>query len=177
MILIARLESGFVAWSKLMRKSHWTPSIVPNEHDQTVYLAAEDFGRLGRAWREADYETTDLETVLQDLLSGQYRNPFRVIAFNTADGWSEDSPTNCAVAAICRCAISRPRSLILLSATKAMIGVNWRSDWSDPDSLLPSPNLSRVEFAPCLPTRGIAVPAGPDWIHETSTTATPYRSS
>jgi hypothetical protein len=73
-----------------MSRSDWTPSIVPNEHDQTVYLVAEDFGRLGRAWREADYESTDLETVLQDLMSGQYRNPIRVIAFNTAERWSED---------------------------------------------------------------------------------------
>jgi bifunctional non-homologous end joining protein LigD len=26
--------------------------------------------------------------------------------------------------------------------------------------------MRRVEFAPCLPTRGTAAPAGPDWIHE-----------
>jgi hypothetical protein len=51
---------------------------------------ADDFGRLGRAWREADYEATDLETVVQDLLTGQYNNPIRVIAFNTAERWSED---------------------------------------------------------------------------------------
>ena len=73
-----------------MRKSNWTPSIVPNEDDQTVYLVADDFGRIGRAWREADYETTDLETVIQDLLTGQYSNPIRVVAFNTAERWSED---------------------------------------------------------------------------------------
>jgi hypothetical protein len=58
--------------------------------DQTVYLVAEDFGQLGRAWREADYEQTDLETVIQDLLSGQYNNPIRVVAFNTEERWSED---------------------------------------------------------------------------------------
>ncbi|WOH63031.1 hypothetical protein [Bradyrhizobium sp. BWA-3-5] len=73
-----------------MRRSSWTPSIVPSGTDETVYLVANDFGRLGRAWREADYEATDLETVIQDLLSGQYSNPFRVIAFNTAERWSED---------------------------------------------------------------------------------------
>jgi hypothetical protein len=72
-----------------MRKT-WTPSIVPNGNDQTVYLVAEDFGRLGRAWREADYEATDQETVIQDLLSGQYNNPIRVVAFNTEERWSED---------------------------------------------------------------------------------------
>ena len=35
-----------------MRKSDWTPSIVPNGHDTTVYLVADDFGKHGRAWRE-----------------------------------------------------------------------------------------------------------------------------
>jgi hypothetical protein len=44
-----------------MRKSHWTPSIIPSDNDQTVYPVAEDFGKLDRAWREAEYETTDLE--------------------------------------------------------------------------------------------------------------------
>ncbi|WP_426536666.1 hypothetical protein [Bradyrhizobium sp. McL0615] len=69
-----------------MRKSHWTPSIVPSD-DQTVYL---DFGKLGCAWREAAYEATDLETVIQDLLSGQYNNPIRIVAFNTVERLSED---------------------------------------------------------------------------------------
>jgi hypothetical protein len=50
----------------IMRRSNWTPSIVPNDIDETVYLVADDFSRLGRAWREAHYEATDLETVIQD---------------------------------------------------------------------------------------------------------------
>jgi hypothetical protein len=66
------------------------PSIVPNDNDETVYLVADDIGRIGRAWREADYETIDLEMVIQDLLTGQYSNPIRVVAFNTAERWSED---------------------------------------------------------------------------------------
>jgi hypothetical protein len=74
----------------VMRESSWTPSIVPSGNDQTVYLVAEDFGKLGRAWRETDYEATDLETVIQDLLSGQYNNPIRVVAFNTEERLSED---------------------------------------------------------------------------------------
>jgi hypothetical protein len=73
-----------------MRGTNWTPSIIPGGDDQTVYLVADDFGRLGRAWREADYEATDLETVIQDLLTGQYSNPVRVVAFNTEERWSED---------------------------------------------------------------------------------------
>lgn len=73
-----------------MRKSNWTPSIVPNGNDQTVYLVADDFGKTGRAWVEAYVDTTDLETVVQDLLTGQYTNTIRVIAFNTAERWSVD---------------------------------------------------------------------------------------
>jgi hypothetical protein len=73
-----------------MRKSNWTPSIVPNGDDRTVYLVVDDFAGRGRAWRETDVEETDLETVIADLLSGQYNDPIRVVAFNTAEKWSED---------------------------------------------------------------------------------------
>jgi hypothetical protein len=70
--------------------SSWTPSIVPRDDDQTVYLVMDDLGRHGRAWREADPETTDLETVITDLMECQYSKPVRVVAFNTAEGWSRD---------------------------------------------------------------------------------------
>jgi hypothetical protein len=74
-----------------MRTSNWTPSIVPDDQDQTIYLVANDFGIIGRAWCETDYyESADLETVIQDLLTGQYSNPIRVVAFNTAERWSDD---------------------------------------------------------------------------------------
>ena len=73
-----------------MRKPTWTPSIVPSGDDATVYLVKDDLGRLGAVWREADAEATDLETVIQDLLGGQYSDPVRVIAFNTVERWSQD---------------------------------------------------------------------------------------
>jgi hypothetical protein len=60
-----------------MRQS-WTPSIVPNGAngaDQTVYLVLDDFGRLGRAYPETDPERADLETVIADLMSGQFSQP------------------------------------------------------------------------------------------------------
>ncbi|WP_375776000.1 hypothetical protein ACE103_30080 [Bradyrhizobium sp. ma5] len=72
-----------------MRKADWTPSIIPCD-DQTVYLVADDFGPIGRAWRETDLEAADLETVIQDLMAGEYSSPIRVIGFNTAERWSED---------------------------------------------------------------------------------------
>jgi hypothetical protein len=73
-----------------MPRTGWTPSIVPKGDDQNVYLVVDDFGRNGRAYREADVETTDLETVILDLLEGQYQSPVRVVAFNTAEKWSQD---------------------------------------------------------------------------------------
>jgi hypothetical protein len=74
-----------------MRRS-WTPSIVPAVGtDQTVYLVLDDFGRLGRAYRETDEDKADLETVSSDLMSGQYGDPVRVVAFNTAEHWAEDA--------------------------------------------------------------------------------------
>lgn len=48
----------------------WTPSIVPAADDQIVYLVADDLGKLGAVWREADFEATNLETVITDLMSG-----------------------------------------------------------------------------------------------------------
>ena len=71
-----------------MRRS---PSIVPEPHNREIYLVLDDFGeRLGRAWAETDEERTDRETVIRDLLEGQYSDPVRVVAFNTAEGWSRD---------------------------------------------------------------------------------------
>jgi hypothetical protein len=42
------------------------------------------------AWRETNADATRLETVVADLLDGQYSNPVRVVSFNTAEGWSRD---------------------------------------------------------------------------------------
>jgi hypothetical protein len=58
--------------------------------DVTVYLVVNDFGSLGRAFVETDIAEADRETVIRNFLSGQYSNALRVVAFNTAEGWSRD---------------------------------------------------------------------------------------
>jgi hypothetical protein len=74
-----------------MRRSNWTPSIVPSGGDQTVYLVMDCDGHDGGCvWREVDAAATDLETVILDLLDGQYPDPLRVVTFNTVEGWSRD---------------------------------------------------------------------------------------
>jgi hypothetical protein len=65
------------------------PTLVPS-FDLTVYLVLDDLGPLGRAYRETDEEASDLEVVINHMLSGEYRKPMRVVAFNTAEGWARD---------------------------------------------------------------------------------------
>jgi hypothetical protein len=66
------------------------PSIVPSTND-TVYIVEDDFGpKLGRVWRETDSAQCDRETTLQDLSTGQYNDPVRIVAFNSREGWSRD---------------------------------------------------------------------------------------
>ena len=77
----------------------WLPSIVPKLDDREIYLVLDDFGgRLGRAWPEADEARTDRNTVIAGLLEGQYSDPVRVVAFNTAEGWSRDVSEEIAIA-------------------------------------------------------------------------------
>jgi len=64
--------------------------IVPHGADQTVYLVVDRFGELGTVYRETEVEKTDLETIITDLMSGQFNDPLRVVAFNTLEHWSED---------------------------------------------------------------------------------------
>lgn len=73
-----------------MHRPRWSPSFVPRDDDQNVYLVLDEPGSHGRVWREAYAETTDLETVIADLLGGQYKTPVRVVSINTGERWSED---------------------------------------------------------------------------------------
>jgi hypothetical protein len=65
------------------------PSLAPGS-DVAVYLVLNDFGRLGRAYVETDDAQADAQTITENLLSGQYDKPLRVVAFNLAEGWSRD---------------------------------------------------------------------------------------
>ena len=56
------------------------PSIVSGG-EKDIYLVLDDFGRLGRAWRETDEAGTSRSTLVRNLLEGQYENPVRIVAF------------------------------------------------------------------------------------------------
>ncbi|MET0220961.1 MAG: hypothetical protein ABW213_09915 [Tardiphaga sp.] len=68
----------------------WTPTLVPDIADDTVYLVVDCSGHGVCAWREAPVGATDLETVIRDMIGGQYDDPLRVVAFNTTEHWSAD---------------------------------------------------------------------------------------
>jgi hypothetical protein len=86
-----------------MPRTGWTPSIVSGGADQTVYLVVDNFGRLGTAYRETDVERIELETVIADLMSGQFNDPVRVVAFNTFERWAQDVSSNIALEIQSRC--------------------------------------------------------------------------
>jgi hypothetical protein len=67
----------------------WTPRIVPYGADQTAYLVVDRFGS-GVVYRETEIERTDLDTIIADLLSGQFNDPVRIVAFNTLEHRTED---------------------------------------------------------------------------------------
>jgi hypothetical protein len=74
-----------------------TPSIVPNDRlDKDFYLVLEDF-RAGAAFRETD-EGVNYASLIDDLLSGQYEQVLRVVAFNPVAGWSRDASEDVAKA-------------------------------------------------------------------------------
>ena len=68
----------------------WTPGVVPYGADETAYLVVDSFGALGSVYRETEIERADAETIISDLMTGQFSNPVRVIAFNTLEHWSKD---------------------------------------------------------------------------------------
>lgn len=84
-----------------MRRPATSPSLVP-QHDVAVYLVLEDFGKLGRAWRETGEAEADEATIVDNLLTGQYDTPVRVIAFNTVEGWARDVSEDIARATLAR---------------------------------------------------------------------------
>ena len=88
-----------------MPRTDWTPSIVPYGADQTIYLVVDRFGSLGTVYRETEVERSDLETIIADLMSGQFNDPVRVVAFNTLEHWAQDVSKDVALEIQSRCDI------------------------------------------------------------------------
>jgi len=57
--------------------------------DQDTYLVLDDFGWRGCSWRQTNAQSANRETLIRDLVEGQYGYPIRIVAFTTK-GWSRD---------------------------------------------------------------------------------------
>ena len=84
--------------------------LAPREPDVTVHIVLNDFGPLGSAYVETDEAEADEATIVENILSGQYSHPVRVVAFNTAEGWARDATEDTANAVLSK-AHSEPRSI------------------------------------------------------------------
>ena len=69
---------------------HVDPQTLINEPSGTVHLVVEDFGVLGRSYRETDETHADAETIMERMLRGEYSAPAQVVAFNLEKGWVRD---------------------------------------------------------------------------------------
>ena len=54
---------------------------------------------------EIEIERADIETIVVDLLAGQFSDPVRVTAFNTLEHWSQDISRDIALEIQTRCDI------------------------------------------------------------------------
>jgi hypothetical protein len=78
---------------------------VPYGADETAYLVVDRLGRLGGVDREIEVERADIETIIADLVAGQFNEPVRVIAYNTLEHWSQDISEDVALEIQSRCDI------------------------------------------------------------------------
>jgi len=88
-----------------MRDTNRSPIIVPYGADQTSYLVVDRLHAGGAVQPEAELERTDLATIIDDLMSGQFNDPVRVIAFNTLEHWASDVSAEVAAEIQTRCDI------------------------------------------------------------------------
>ena len=82
-----------------------TGSMVPYGADQTIYLVVDRLDRQGEVLHETEIERTEFETIVVDLIAGQFNDPVRVTAFNTLEHWSRDISSDIAAEIQSRCDI------------------------------------------------------------------------
>jgi hypothetical protein len=66
-----------------------SPPLVPSLDDDLHFVLC-DFGRNGHAFVEMDPAHADRNTIIRNLIAGEYERPLSVVAFNLAEGWAYD---------------------------------------------------------------------------------------
>jgi hypothetical protein len=85
-----------------MSRPDWS---VPYGADQTAYVVVDRLGRLEGVEREIEVERADIETIISELVAGQFNDPARIIAYNTLEHWSQDISEDIALEIQSRCDI------------------------------------------------------------------------
>ena len=78
---------------------------VPYGADRTIYIVVDRCTSPGSDGQETQLEREDFETVVSELIAGQFRDPVRVVAFNTLEHWSQDLSSDVAREIQTRCDI------------------------------------------------------------------------
>src|SRR5216684_2117716 len=65
------------------------PPLVP-ALDLDLHFVFCDFGALGTAYVETVPTEVDRDTIIRNMMSGEYDHPLHVIAVNPAKGWARD---------------------------------------------------------------------------------------
>jgi hypothetical protein len=79
-----------------------SPGIAPDiPYSVMVHTVLDDFGKLGRSWRELDENATSERDIgiVRTILSGEFNEPVQVVAFNVTEGWCRDVTEDIARAA------------------------------------------------------------------------------
>ncbi len=69
----------------------------------TVHVVLNDFGRFGTAYVETDPAEADLESVVRNMIAGQYDHPLRVDAYDVLAGTARDASADIARAVARAC--------------------------------------------------------------------------
>ena len=82
-------------------------SLVPNtgNADKAVYLVVDRVGSSHSVRRKTKVERTDIETIISNLIAGQFNDPVSVVAFNALGHWSKDLSRELAEEIQARCDI------------------------------------------------------------------------
>jgi hypothetical protein len=85
-----------------MPRTAWS---VPYGADETAFVVIDRLGRREGVEREIEVERSDIETIISELVAGQFNDPARVIAYNTLEHWSQDISEDIALEIQSRCDI------------------------------------------------------------------------
>ena len=67
------------------------PTLVPDHPGvETVHMVLDDFGHLGRVWRELAEEQTGEQDILDQFARGDFKRPVKIVAFDLNAGRCRD---------------------------------------------------------------------------------------